>query len=215
MNIFIHGIDHPLAAQCGADFLESGCKVYAAEEHAVLQEKGLQVLTGDIDAALGKLEVVPDILVLCADHHMQEDTAIDAGNPHSYDGLSAAVSGAVYPCLKTGEALLPLMEQSTVKRIAVLSETASSINCMEQTDGFAYHMTQSALHMMLRIWFNRLRPKGYTFRCYADTVAPFGGGMSAKDYILQNFSFDANEPDIHSEENRLVLRNSLLKEIPW
>lgn len=215
MNIFIHGIHHVAAAQCAVDFLKDGCMVYAAEEHPVLQEQGLRVLTGNIAAALQEQAAVLDILVLCADGHMQEDTAIEAGKPRPYEELSAAISDAVYPCLKTGEALLPLMEKSSIKRIAILSETASSINGMEQTGDFAYHMTQSALHMMLRIWFNRLRPQGYTFRCYAETLAPFGGGMPAKDYILRDFSFDAKEPYIHSEENRLVMRNSLLKEIPW
>lgn len=215
MNVFIHGIHHEAAMQCAADFLKDGCPVYAAEGHPVLQEQGLQVLTGGIAAALRGREAVLDILVLCADHHMEDDTSIEAGAPRPYEELSQAIANAVYPCLKTGEELIPLMEKSSVKRIALLSERASSINCMEQAEDFSFHMTQSALHMMQRIWFNRLRLEGYTFRCYAGTVAPFGGGMSAKDYILQNFSYDANEPFIHSEENRLVMRNSLMQEIPW
>lgn len=219
MNVYIHGIGHQPAAQCAADFLKDGCRVFAAEEDWVLQAQGLTVLKGDTAAAFSErepvLEPVLDILVVCASVHMQEDTAIDIGAGRSYDDLSAAVSGAVFPCLQIGETLIPLMENSPVKRIAFLSETASSINSMEQTGDFARHMTQAALHMMQRIWFNRLRPKGYTFRCYAETIVPFGGGMSAKDYILQDFSFDANEPFIHSEENRLVMRDSLLREIPW
>lgn len=215
MNVYIHGTGHPLAAQCAADFLKNGCKVFANGENKGLQEQGLTVLNGDAAAAFAERESVLDILVICADVRLQEDTAIDAEARRSYDDLSAAVSGTVFPCLQTGEALIPLMEKSPVRRIAFLSETASSINYMEQTGDFARHMTQAALHMMQRIWFNRLRPQGYTFRCYAGTAAPSGGGMSARDYILQDFSFDANEPFIHSEENRLVMRDSFLREIPW
>ena len=77
----------------------------------------------------------------------------------------------------------------------------------------AYHASLAGLNMMGKILFNRLRPEGFTFRWYCDDGAP--GGMCAAEYIVSGLCYDEKEPYIHSDENRLVLRDAYLREISW
>ena len=67
--------------------------------------------------------------------------------------------------------------------------------------------------MMGKLYFNLLRPVGFTFRWYC--AEERNGGMSAGEYLLSNLCYDAKEPYIHSDENRLVMRDSYLREVAW
>lgn len=39
--------------------------------------------------------------------------------------------------------------------------------------------------------------------------------MCAAEYIVSGLCYDEKEPYIHSDENRLVLRDAYLREISW
>ena len=67
--------------------------------------------------------------------------------------------------------------------------------------------------MMEKILFNKLRPEGFTFRCFC--ADPQEKGICAGEYIARGLCYDEKEPYIHSDENRLVMRDCRLREIPW
>ena len=94
----------------------------------------------------------------------------------------------------------------------MITESGSSISWTKETDDFAYHMSLAAIHMMEKLYFNRLRPEGFTFRCYAEEGS---GGICGAEYIERGLCYDEKEPYIHSDENRLVMRDRYLHEIPW
>jgi NAD(P)-dependent dehydrogenase (short-subunit alcohol dehydrogenase family) len=68
--------------------------------------------------------------------------------------------------LRLVEAMLPLLERSTLKRIAIVSSEAGCITLAHRDSGFGYGMSKAALNMVARLLFNDLRPQGYTFRLY-------------------------------------------------
>ena len=74
-------------------------------------------------------------------------------------------------------------------------------------------MAMAALNMMEKIAFNALRPEGFTFRNFV-TDGP-KTGMDAKTYIQRDLSNLPEDDYIHSDENRLVRRDSLFREKSW
>ncbi|MDE7186821.1 MAG: hypothetical protein K2O13_04860 [Lachnospiraceae bacterium] len=53
-------------------------------------------------------------------------------------------------------------------------------------------------------------------QCYAMDGSEDGvHGLSCGDYITMDFCYDEQEPYIHSEENRYVIRDSVFREISW
>lgn len=67
--------------------------------------------------------------------------------------------------------------------------------------------------MMEKLYFNQLRPEGFTFRCFGSSEEE--GGITAGEYIMNALCYDPKEPYIHSDENRLVMRDHHYREIPW
>jgi hypothetical protein len=69
--------------------------------------------------------------------------------------------------------------------------------------------------MAIKTTFNRLRPEGYTFRLYG--VKNFGDSRECPaiaDYCVWNRSQEEESP-VHSDENRLVMRDKSEIEYPW
>ena len=147
-----------------------------------------------------------------------EDFADDArdggeiGAGHDSAVLVDAMMRNVYGSRSTAEAFLPLLRRG-MKRIAAITEIESSNSWSTGKTDLAYHASLAGLNMMGKILFNHLRPEGFTFRWYCDDGAP--GGMCAADYITSGLCYDEKEPYIHSDENRLVLRDAWLREISW
>jgi len=110
------------------------------------------------------------------------------------------------------EAALPLMKDG-LRRIACITEREASVGASVGAGSMTRHMALAGLNMLCRCQFNRLRPQGYTFRWYAadETPAP----VSAAEYILMKLSYHPDEVYSHNEENRLVMRDGFLREIPW
>lgn len=152
-----------------------------------------------------------DILVIRAGWYRTDDGPVGS---HDYvkiaDALDRNVNGAHWLI----EGILPLMEESAVKRIAFLTEPSSSVGWSCETENYAYQVSLACLNMMEKLYFNRLRPKGFTFRCYCSDGRE-QGGMSAGAYIAGGLCYDEKEPYIHSDENRLVMRDAYRREIPW
>lgn len=166
-----------------------------------------------LDAAMNQIASEQgsiDLLVLSAGRHCAQDGKITDG--HDYEDLLKVLDENVNGAVQVVEAALPLMRAGKGKRIALLTEKESSINLNQDTGDYGYHMSLATLNMMMKLLFNKLRPEGFTFRCYAFGE---GKGMSAKDYLLLNMCYDKDDSYIHSEENRIVMRDEMLCEIPW
>ena len=104
--------------------------------------------------------------------------------------------------------------ESSLKRIAVLTDPGVSIRRTKDTQDFGWHMSAAAVNMAHKIYFNRLRPEGFTFRTYA--AGHEEGGITAAQYIMGGLSQNPpEEPIMHSDENRFRMRDGLYDEIPW
>lgn len=150
-----------------------------------------------------------DILVTGAVCHPNDS---EIGTGHDYDGMLDALLQNIYGSRVAIEAFLPLLRLG-MKRIAMITEIESSNSWSTGMDDLAYHASLAGMNMMGKILFNRLRPEGFTFRWYCDDGVP--GGMCAGDYIASSLCYDEKEPYIHSDENRLTMRDAYLREISW
>ncbi len=205
--------------RAAADFVEKGDIVYAigGKQNSDVPE-GVKLLAADrtdpesiAQAAASIAEDHIDLLVLSNGVHGDADGTIRGH--HSMVVMEQVMDENLACNHFLTETVLPKMKAGGMKRIAVLTETKASNNETKETEDFAYAMSAAATNMMQHILFNRLRPEGFTFRNFADDGEP--GGMRAADYFLSNLCDDPNDAYIHSDENRLVMRNAWLKEIPW
>lgn len=183
--------------------LDVGIHVIAVEERR--QEK-LAEAFACIEAEQGSI----DMLVLSAGKHCEQDGKITEG--HDYEALLEVIDENVVGTVEVVQAALPLLRKGTGKRIALLTEEASSINLNKEVTDYGYLMSLAALNMLEHLLFNELRPEGFTFRCYA---VGEGKGMPAEAYLTMKLCYDKDDAYIHSEENRIVMRNEMLCELPW
>ena len=61
---------------------------------------------------------------------------------------------------------LPLLEKGAKKRLFFVSSEISSVRLQRRTGDVRYAMSKTALNLGVRMLFNSLRPRGYTFRLY-------------------------------------------------
>lgn len=67
--------------------------------------------------------------------------------------------------IRVTQAFLPLMEKG-MRRICFLSSEAGITTLAHRTGHAGYCLSKTALNMAVRLMFNELQPKGYTFRLY-------------------------------------------------
>lgn len=161
---------------------------------------------------ISKEQSAIDLLVLSAGEKCEKDGNI--ADSHDYEEILRVLECNVIDHLEVVKQSIPLLKKGQGKRIALLSEQNAGINWNKETGNYGYYMSLAALNMMEKVLFNTYRKEGFTFRCYACDDNK-GKGVSAADYLLMDFSDDPNDAYIHSEENRLVMRNSMLQELPW
>lgn len=231
------------AMDAARDFAADGNRVYVvseAREAGELREgENLAVLEADplqgdsvanavrrVQEDCGKL----DLLVVGAGEHLPGDGEVGS---HDYEAMMDVIGRNADGAYRLVEAFLPLLRAGEGKRIAVLTERSSSVSYCGQTGDFAYQMSLAMVNMMEKIYFNALRPEGFTFRNLAvdstavvstavvstavdsDAEGTPAGGMGVKEYLEHGLCYDPDEPYIHSDENRLVMRDRLHREIPW
>lgn len=189
-------------AQKAADWLEArGCEVLR--------------LTGK-ERELSGIPAAVDLLVIEADVSCRTlDGAIGTG--HDYEEVAALVSDRICDVTEMIDRCLPALYAGEGKRIAFLTESASSVRECRDRDGYARHMILAGLNMQAKILFNRLRKEGFTMRCFAadSCAAKDRQILDAGSYLWMDFSYDEKEPYIHSEENRFVMRDGEFREISW
>ena len=178
------------------------CKVYTLYE-----KQDINMLLKEIDQKEEKI----DLLLLGADEHMPQDVTI-AGK-HDCEQLLEILGTQINRTQEVIDAAIPLLRKSDLKRIGMITKKDSSISNCRADHNFGQHMAWAGLNMIGKLYFNLLRPEGFTFRWYC--AEKNSGGMSAGEYLLSNLCFDAGEPYIHSDENRLVMRDAYLREVAW
>lgn len=186
------------------DYLIShGCKVYMTAGEKT-----------DICTSLSQIEKDDgriDLLLFGADEQIPQDETIDG--EHDWEAIFTCLCEQINRTKNAIEAALPLMRRGDLKRIGMITKKESSISYCRDDRNFGQHMIGAGLNMIGKLYFNQLRPEGFTFRWYC--AEENAGGMCAGKYFLSRLCYDSNEPYIHSDENRLVMRDSHLREIPW
>lgn len=229
--IFVYGAENPAARKLIEDFYRDGHRVYAGvtgnnKETIEAIRKNCQDVTAfminpaDISSVKKAADYIRekeghlDILVLSSEKRCTDDGEI--GKIHDYEEIMKVYDFNVNGAFKTIQTFLPLLRLGNTKRIAFLNRAESSINWCLNTVNYAYHMSLASINMMLKIYFNALRPEGFTFRNYCWDEDENGKRliMPARDYILRDFYNEPHEA-FRSEENRLVMRDSFHREIPW
>ena len=205
--------------RAAAWFAAAGDHVYISRtENAEALPEGVCSLPFDpmcresLTAAVSLLEMREgklDILILSTGSYMHDG---EIGTGHDCDAMLDILMQNLYGSFETIEAFLPLLRRG-MKRIAAITDMESSNSYSAGKDDLAYSASKAALNMMGKIYFNKLRPEGFTFRWYCETDET--GEMSAGEYIASALCYDEKEPYIHSDENRLVLRDGFLREISW
>ncbi|MDD3415699.1 MAG: SDR family NAD(P)-dependent oxidoreductase [Lachnospiraceae bacterium] len=227
-TVLVVGVEWKLARETAIEFAQNGYQVYAAvlgsdsSKAETLHETGTKMklctLHGEDETQFAscvqelKDQIgVLDYLIVQEDYGCERmQTAV----PSDYEKIGNTLEYYVCGVKSIIDEMLPLMRKGSTRRIAFLSSEMASINLTEAASGYEFYLSQSALHMMLRLYFNILRPEEFTFRCavFSDHGS---AGRSAYQYITCNFSDSKNDPPCHSEENRLVMRGDGFREIPW
>lgn len=180
---------------------------FSAYELNGFDREGLQTILQELDAKGEGL----DLFLMGVDESIAADGDIYAGHDDltMAEHLASQVNG-MRNCVFDA---LPLMRKADGKRIALITSANSSVSYNTNTENYTMQMAMAGMNMVGHTFFNLLRPEGFTFRWYCASTQP--GGISAGEYVLTNFCYDAGEPYKHSEENKFVMRDAYFREIPW
>ncbi len=236
---FVTGADRGLGAALTAGLLEQGWRVFAGQylpewtQLSALQERfpeALHVIPLDVGAvesaqaaARAVAAVTDHIDLLINNAGVNSPTlARTIHEPQDYDELHRLYNVNALGALRMVEALLPLIERSSLKRLCFVSSEAGSVGTNPRKAWYGYCMSKAALNMGIRIIYNDLRPDGYSFRVYhpgwvrgylrgskntqAD-MEPEEAAVPALAYFLKDLP-----PE---DEDRLVLRDHQGREWPW
>ena len=208
-TILFNTLENTLARKTCEAFIEDGHNVYVlqTQKDDRREVKNITFIETDgseeaIEQALDQSLDKIDMLVLSLP---DEKTIGD----DDYDAVLNTLTDNAYFLVMAAKGSLSKLRKSSSKRIAFLSDEMASIRETLETTGYGYHMSQAACSLAMKILFNTYRPEGFTFRCFAESA----GGMEADEYLLTDQSYIETDDYIHSDENRLVLRNGFLREL--
>ena len=104
----------------------------------------------------------------------------EAGLEQDYKAMRAAYEVNALGPARIVECFLPLLKNSTIRRLCFVSSEAGSVTASERFEMFGYCMSKAAVNMYVKILFNRLRPEGYSFRLYhPGWVRSYMGGQKS------------------------------------
>lgn len=155
----------------------------------VTNEQDIEQVKQEIERVSGKL----DLLVSNA-AHMGGDgpSAIGGTEPIDYDMLEKDFCINSLGGMILTDRLLPLLEKGEMKRLFFTSSEISSLKLMTRVGSMRYAMTKTALNLGVRMLFNELHPRGYTFRLYQPggmkRVMPDGSFMQGRSNVDPNVS---------------------------
>ncbi|MDL2232969.1 SDR family NAD(P)-dependent oxidoreductase [Ruminococcaceae bacterium OttesenSCG-928-L11] len=220
-KVIIAGAGDTLGSQLTEQFLAMGWKVFAGycagderrEPTDALVPFGFDPMDHFYTMAAQKKVGEPvDMLIVNVDKAFDGEDATIEGDIN-YETLIAAYEYNCVGALRVVNTFMPLLEEGTGKRICIVTTKASSNFSCYDTAGFAAHVSRAPLNMACTQLFNGLRPKGYTFRLYCKDVENGNDGWAA-EYFTRNRSYEPEDLK-HSDEERIVLRDWMAREVPW
>lgn len=200
--VLIAGTTFEQAAKTANHFRELGALVYELPT------------AGDIEARNAVLQQIEkegklDYLIIQAEYHSENPPVL---GKLDYNEMLQLYNKSVCDTFDLVVAVLPLLAKGK-KRMGLITDASVSVREVTENKDFGYAMATAGLHMIWKIYYNKLHPEGYTFRCFCPN--PDGSGISTAEYMRMDFSYDPKEPFLHSEENRIMLRDGWFREISW
>ncbi len=180
-SAIITGADRGLGFAMVREFLEEGYLVYAGQylpEWKELEElkegygENLILVPLDVTSDLSLKNAYDmissrtdsiDILVNNAGISASAGDIFDLGSTDQ--GLTVFNANCL-GAMRMVRTFLPLIENGQDKRLCFVSSEAGSISVCHRSEGFIYPMSKTALNMAVRLLFEELNPKGYTFRLF-------------------------------------------------
>lgn len=200
--VLIAGTCFPQAAEAARWFRQQGAVVCemtrAADENEMA--KALETIQ-----EAGRL----DYLIVQATDRAENTQQLGALD---YEDMGRVFDRGVNAVHGLVEAMIPFLQKGK-KRLGLITSADTSIRDPGETKDFGFAMTQAGLHMLWKLYFNRLRPEGFTCRVFCPN--PDDSGLSAGEYMRMDFCYDEREDYIHNEENRFVMRDGWMREISW
>jgi NAD(P)-dependent dehydrogenase (short-subunit alcohol dehydrogenase family) len=234
---FVTGADRGLGRALAARLLELGWRVFAGQYMPEWPELGdlaarypdqltlipLDVTSpGSIQAAADRLaKLAPSLDMLINNAGVGSPTSRRTiEEPQDYAEMHRMYDVNALGPLRTVEAFLPLLESGALRRLAFVSSEAGSINNSRRTSELGYCMSKAALNMGVRILYNHLLPRDFSFRVYHPGW--MRGYMSGvKNTRAELEPEEAAAPAVAyftaelADEDRLVLRDWRGREWPW
>lgn len=129
----------------------------------VSREADILAVRDEIAHKAGKLDLFVNNAALMGGNGRAE---IGGENPVDYDAMEVSfrINALAAPVLV--DRMLPLLEKGEMKRLFFTSSEISSVRLMARVGDMRYAMTKTALNLGVRMLWNSLRPRGYTFRLY-------------------------------------------------
>lgn len=205
-TVVVIGTENREALETAVWFEKKEDQIYSFRTVELVDKNKVEEMFGVIAKEVGSI----DILIIQYEKHLQDDGKIGSGR--NYTQMLDMINQSILWLQALFDVAIPLLRNGYKKRIALLSHTNGSISITEDVEDIAWHMILSSYHMMMKNYFNLLRPEGFTFRCFA---LNHGDAFSAAEYINTDFCFHSRVPFAHSEENRIVLRDGRFREITW
>jgi len=119
--------------------------------------------------------------------NIQADTRQpDENLTHDIEAMRRAYETNTLGPIRVVDVFLPLLKNSTIKRLCFVSSEAGSVTKSKRTELFGYCMSKAAVNMYVKILFNRLHPIGYTFRLYhPGWVRSYMGGVKSEHGAIE------------------------------
>ena len=215
-TVLISNLDMNFAGKLAAVFIREGFRVFAMGDRAVEGVTLLPDKPAEAAAVLKNQAGKLDFLLDTADVQ-------DPGDRNNIrEGINRKVVERIYRknvlnSMALLEAFLPLLEEGEAKRLFYLTRAGASINETRSVSSYGYNMTKMALHQFLHMTYNKLRPKGYTFRVFdpMDTEIPAElAAESAFNYITRRRGTENDDPT-RDDENNLFFRDAQGRQHSW
>lgn len=181
---------------------------FAKELSAIYAKEGFEVVT----------EPGPGIeyFVDTTDAYVEGDDK-KVGQGVSMEAAAEAYRKNVCEPLMKLEKVIPWMTGK--KRIVFINSRKSSISLSEETAGFGHNMSKASINLIMCLTKNGLIKRGYTFRLFDPMAGQVAADLAARSgygYITRDRFFDdpTDGLDRFDEEN-LIVRDALGREIPW
>lgn len=243
---FVTGADRGLGHALTASLLAKGWRVFAGQYMAEWPQLSELAATYATQLTIVPLDVTSDASVRAAAEQVAASAdhldllinsagVLSQADPRGireeqdYEEMHRLFRVNALGPLRVVEAFLPLLEAGTLRRLCFISSEAGSINRAERKSWFGYCASKTALNMGVRLLFNRLRPRGYTFRLYhpgwmrtymsgdkntAADLEPEQAAVPALAYFLRDRGHDPHLAP-RNDEDRLVLRDNRGVEWPF